>query len=68
MKRYHDHDNPYEGKHLTEVLTYNFRGLVHYHHGREHDSMQAHMLLEKELLHVDMQTTGSKLSITLSEA
>ena len=32
-----------------------FRGLVHYHHGRKHGSMQADMVLEKELrvLHLD---------------
>jgi hypothetical protein len=30
-------------------LVYNSRGLAHYHHGREHGSTQADMLLEKKL-------------------
>ena len=38
-------------------LAYSFRGSVHYHHGGKHDSMQADMVLEKELrvLHLDLQ-------------
>jgi hypothetical protein len=28
-------------------LAYSFRGLVHYHHGGKHGSVQADMLLEK---------------------
>ena len=32
-----------------ERLTYSFRGLVHYHHGRKHGSMQANIVLEREL-------------------
>lgn len=48
------------------------RGLVHYHHGGEHGSMQAAMVLEKALrvLHVDLQAaegacepTGQSLGI-----
>jgi hypothetical protein len=40
-------------------LAYDFRGLVHYHHGRKHGSVQANMVLEKELrfLHVDPQAS-----------
>jgi hypothetical protein len=36
-------------------LAFSFRGSVHYHHGRKHDSVQAGMVLEKELriLHPD---------------
>jgi hypothetical protein len=30
-------------------LAYSFRGLVSYHHSRKHGSMQADMVLEKEL-------------------
>ena len=30
-------------------LAYSFRGLVHYHHGREHGAIQVDMLLEKWL-------------------
>jgi hypothetical protein len=29
-------------------VAYSFRGLVHYHHGRKHVSVQADMVLEKE--------------------
>ena len=38
-------------------LAYSFRGSVHYHHGRKHGSIQADMVLEKELrvLHLDLQ-------------
>ena len=41
-------------------LAYSFRGSVHYHHGRKHGSMQADMVLEKELrvLHLDPQAAG----------
>jgi hypothetical protein len=40
---------------ISLVLAYSFRGSVHYHHGRKHGSMQADMVLEKELrvLHLD---------------
>jgi hypothetical protein len=36
-------------------LTYSFKGSVLYHHGGKHGSMQADMVLEKELrvLHLD---------------
>ena len=38
-------------------LAYSFRGLVHYHHGGKHGSVQADMMLEKELrvLYLDPQ-------------
>jgi hypothetical protein len=35
-------------KHLIGAAL-QFRGLVHYHHGRKHGGMQADMVLEKEL-------------------
>ena len=43
------------GQHLIG-LSYNVRGSVHYHHGRKHGSVQADMVLEKELrvLHLDL--------------
>ena len=45
VKRHHDHGNSCKGKHLdgSGLL---FRGLVHYHHGRKHGSMQADMVAE----------------------
>jgi hypothetical protein len=53
-------------------LAYSFRGSVYYHHGEKHGSVQADMVLEKELriLHLDPMTarkrffyTGQNLSI-----
>jgi hypothetical protein len=59
VKRHHDHGTSYNGKHLIEVGLH-FRGLVYYCHGRKHGSLQADMVLEKELrvLHLDPQATG----------
>ena len=41
-------------------LAYRFRGLVHYHHSETHGSIQADMVLEKELraLHIDPNAAG----------
>ena len=60
MKKHHDHSSSYKG-HLTGAGL-QFRGLVHYHHGRKHGSVQADMVLEKELrvLHLDRQAAGTK--------
>jgi hypothetical protein len=41
-------------------MAYSFRGLVYYHHGRKHDAMQVHMVLEKEL----SSTSTIKMSST----
>ena len=43
-------------------LAYSFRGLVHYHHGGEHGSMQADRVLEKSLrvLYLGPQVAGIK--------
>jgi hypothetical protein len=59
VKRHYDQGNSYKRRHFTGVV-YSFRGLVHYHHGRKHGSMQADMVLEKELrvLHLDLQAGG----------
>jgi hypothetical protein len=35
-------------------LAYRFRGSVHYHHGGKHGSIQADMVLEKELRVIDL--------------
>jgi hypothetical protein len=48
VKRYHGHNNSYKGKHLIGAGL-PFQYLVHYHHGGNHGSMQADMVLEKEL-------------------
>ena len=41
-------------------LAYSFRGVVHYHQGGKHGSMQVDMVLEKKLrvLDLDPQATG----------
>lgn len=38
VKKHHDHDhgNSYKGKHFFVVARLQFRGLVHYWHGRKH--------------------------------
>ena len=47
-------------------LAYSFRGSVHYHHGRKHGSMQAYLVLEKELriLHLGPEAARKRLSHT----
>ena len=64
VKRYYDHSNSYKGKYLIGVA-YSFRGVVHYHHGGRHGGVQAHMMLEKELrvVHLDTEATGSELRL-----
>ena len=54
VKRHHDQANCYK-ENIELGLAYNFRGLVHYLHGRNYGGMQAKMVLEKELkvLHLD---------------
>ena len=48
-------------------MAYSFRGLVHYHHGRKHGSLQADMVLvEPRGLHFDLQTARSLLQLRLS--
>ena len=51
-----DHGNPYKRKHFIGAGL-QFRGLVHYHHGGKHGSIQADVVLEKELrvLHLDLK-------------
>jgi hypothetical protein len=62
VKRHHDHGNSYKGKHLIGAGL-QFRGSVHYHQGRKHGSIQAGMVLEKELrvLHLDLKAARRRL-------
>ena len=48
-------------------LAYSFRGLVHYHHGGKHGSIEADMVLEKELrvLHLDLKAARRRLDLIL---
>ena len=56
VKRHHDHSTSDKEKHLIGAGL-QFRGLVHYHHGKRYGGMQAHTVLEKELgvLQLDLQ-------------
>ena len=62
MKRHYDHSISIKGNHLIEKVAYSFRGSIYYHHVTEQGSAQLDTVLEKELLHADMQVTGSRLS------
>lgn len=46
VKRQHDHGNTYKEKIKLWWLNYGFRGSGHYHHDREHGSVQVHMVLD----------------------
>jgi hypothetical protein len=43
-----------------------FKDSVHFHHGRKHGSIQADLVLKKELrvLHLDVKATRKRLSST----
>jgi hypothetical protein len=62
VKRHRGHSNSFIKERISLGLAYSFRGLVHYHHGRKHGSMQVDMVLEKELrvLCPDWQAAGRK--------
>jgi hypothetical protein len=59
LNHFSPHGNSYKRKHLIGAGL-QFKGLIHYDHGRKHDRTQAGMVLEKELrvLHLDIQTAG----------
>ena len=46
VKKHHNPSKFYKRKHLI-VAGLQFRGSVHYHHGRKHGSMLADMVLQK---------------------
>jgi hypothetical protein len=62
MKTHHDHCNSH--KHNIHLwLAYNFRGLVFYHHGGKHGSMQADMVLElPRVLHLNLKAAMQRLT------
>ena len=46
-------------------LAYSFRGAVYYHHDREHDSIQADMMLEElRILHLQLKVARKRLSLS----
>ena len=48
-------------------LAYRFRGLVHYHHGMKHGSIQAGMALEElRVLHLDPKADRRRLAKPIS--
>jgi hypothetical protein len=51
-------------------LAYRFRGSVRYHHSGKHGSIQADMVLEKELrvLHLDPKPVRRKLTLARLES
>ena len=51
---------------ISLELTSSFRGLVHYHHGGKHGSMQTYMVLGKEMR--GLSTFGSAGSRRLDAA
>jgi len=57
VKRHHDQDNPYKGKHSV-VSGLQFPRFSPSYHGRRHDNVQADKVQEKELrvLHLDPKT------------
>jgi hypothetical protein len=68
MKRLYDHGNSFKEKYLTGAVL-QFRGLVHCLHFRKHSSVQADMVLERELrvLHLNVQAAGRRLRHTFSD-
>lgn len=64
VKRHHGNGNSYKG-HLIGVGL-QFRGLIHYLHGGKHDSVQADMVLDKELGVSTFSLAGRKKRAVLS--
>ena len=62
VKKHHDDFNWGEG------LAYSFRGSAHYSHDPEHGGLQADVVLELRVPHLHSEATGSRLTVTLSEA
>ena len=53
---------------ISLELAYNFKGLVHFHHGGEHGSTQADMVLEKYFESSTSESVGSRKRKTLGLA
>ena len=67
VKKHLDHGNSYKKNIELGWLVYSFRGPAHCHHGGEHGSTQADLVLELRVLHLDSEAAGSQLSVTLSD-
>jgi hypothetical protein len=59
VKRHHDHDISYKGKYLIGA-GFEFRGFVHFYHGRKHGYIQTDIVLERQLRvpYPDQQAAG----------
>jgi hypothetical protein len=72
VKRYHDQGNFYKGKHFIMAgLQFQVQSLiVPYHHSQKHGSVEAGMVLDKELrvLHLDLKASKRRLSSELGGA
>jgi hypothetical protein len=46
-------------------MAYRFKGLIHYHHGGKHGSIQADMVLKEKLrvLHLDLKAARRRLML-----
>ena len=61
MKRHHDQGKSYKGQHLIKAGL-QVKGSVHYHHGRNHGSVQEDMVLEElKVLHLDVKEVRRRL-------
>jgi hypothetical protein len=67
VKRHHDHNNSYKGKHLIGAGL-QFRDSVHYHHGGKHGGTQAGRVLKRDLrdLYRDQQAARRESDTGLS--
>ena len=63
MKRHHDHNNSYKGKHLIGWLTISeLQSIILVGHG----STQVDTEKELKFLHLDLQAKGIELSVRVS--
>jgi hypothetical protein len=61
VKRHYGQGNSFRGLHLNGAGL-QFKGSVHYHHGRKHDRVQAGMVLEElRVLHLVLKANKRRL-------
>ena len=46
-------------------LAYSFSDLVHYHHGRNHGSIQEDMMLGKEMRDIDLELKTARRNLSI---
>ena len=63
VKGHHDHGNSYKGQHFIGAGL-QFRGLIHYHHGGKHGSVQANIVMEElRILRLDTEAAEGDCAI-----